>query len=95
MRHVPKAIALHVLIGDFDDQLGTERLPRQIFALAPTALPAGHAMSGFSVYEFGFRPALPRMIGERVVAIGREKFYQLTALFGCEAGADTDVLECA
>ena len=49
MRHVPEAGALHVLISDFDHQLGPQRLPRQVLALAPAALAARHAMPGFTV----------------------------------------------
>ena len=48
LRHVTEARALHVLVGDFDHQLGPQRLPRQILALAPAALAAGHAMPGFT-----------------------------------------------
>ena len=45
MGHVAESTALHVLVGDFDDEFGTQRLPRKIFALAPAALTAGHAMA--------------------------------------------------
>ncbi len=44
LRHVTEAAALHVLVGDFDHQLGPQRLPRQVLALAPAALAARHAL---------------------------------------------------
>ena len=49
MRHVPEARALHVLVGDFDHQLGPQRLPRQVLALAPAALAARHPLPGFPI----------------------------------------------
>jgi len=42
--HVAEASALHVFVSDFDDEFGTERLPFEVFAAAPTALAPGHAM---------------------------------------------------
>ena len=44
MRRVPKAISLHVIVCDLDDELGSQRLPRQILALTPSAHAARHAM---------------------------------------------------
>jgi hypothetical protein len=41
----------------------------------------------------GRGPSLPRMIAESVLAIRREKFYQLNALLQGKAGADADVLQ--
>ncbi len=42
--HVAKAAALHVFVSHLNHQLGTKGLPREIFALAPAALTAGHAL---------------------------------------------------
>src|SRR5437870_2711 len=47
VRKVAEAGALHVFVGDFDHQLGPQRLPRQVLALAPAALATRHAMAGF------------------------------------------------
>src|SRR6266404_2649956 len=69
MRHVPEASALHVLISDFDHQLRSQRLPRQVLALAPAALATGHAMAGFTVRGRMLRPLLPRVIDKRVLPI--------------------------
>jgi hypothetical protein len=44
--HVAEAAALHVLVCDFDDKLGAEGFPFKIFAAAPTALAAWHAVFG-------------------------------------------------
>src|ERR1043166_1026318 len=49
LRGVAKAISLHVVVSDFDDQLGAQRLPRQILASAPAALRAGHALPVIAV----------------------------------------------
>ena len=46
LRGVAEAAALHVVVGDLDDQLRTERLPGQVLALAPAARCAGPALSG-------------------------------------------------
>src|SRR5437763_15222314 len=46
VRHVAKTRALHVLVGDSDDQLGPQRSPRQVPASAPAALAARHASVG-------------------------------------------------
>ena len=42
--HVAEAAALHVFVGDLDDEFGAERFPGEVLALAPTALAAGHAV---------------------------------------------------
>jgi len=92
MRHVPEAGALHVLIGDFQHQFRAQRFPRQIFPLAPAALSSGHALAHFGAGEC-FRPLPPRMILERVFAIGRELFYKSAARIVGETCADADVLQ--
>src|SRR5271154_5006429 len=44
LRHMAESRALHMLVCNFDYQLGPERLPRQILAVAPTALTSRHPM---------------------------------------------------
>src|SRR5277367_1448605 len=44
LRHMTESRSLHMLICNLNYQLGTERLPRQILAVAPTALTSGHSM---------------------------------------------------
>ena len=85
---VTKAIALHVIIGDLDDQFGAKRLPGKIFALAPTALCAWLAL-----YRLYVSPLFPRMIGESAVAVRSQELRELEALFSGETGADADVLK--
>src|SRR4029453_14738666 len=92
LRCVTEAAALHVIVGDFDDQFGTQRLPRQIFALAPPALAARHAPLGFTAR---LRPIFPRVSGKRVFAVGSEEFYQLAALCFREARAPPDPPQAA
>src|SRR5205085_638886 len=88
-----KAIALHVIVGNFDDQLRTHRLPRQIFPLTPTTLSARHTMWLAGCAGLRFRPAAPRMSVERVLPIRRQKRRQLLPLCVSKAGTDADVLE--
>src|SRR5262245_32866460 len=40
LRRVTEAPAFHVVVRDLDDELRSQWLPRQIFALAPATLPA-------------------------------------------------------
>src|SRR5271168_1924892 len=42
LRHMTESSPLHMLVCNFDYQLGSERLPRQILAVAPTALTSRH-----------------------------------------------------
>src|SRR5207249_5846772 len=95
LRRVTEAVALHVVISDFDDQLGTERLPRQVLALAPAALAAGHALPGFTALWCMLGPIFPRVSGECVLAVWSEEFHQLAPLLFREARADSDMLQCA
>src|SRR5262245_42640546 len=78
--HVTEAHALHVLVGDLDYELGSQRFPRQVLALAPAALATGHAAFGFAGCGFAFRPSLPGVSDERILAVGREVFYEFAAL---------------
>src|ERR1700685_2811582 len=95
MRHVPEACALHVLIGDFDHQLGPQRLPRKVLTLAPTALATRSTLRSFAVCGKMLRPMLPGMIRQRVLTIRREELDQFPALLVREAGAHADMLQCA
>src|SRR5215472_14094206 len=72
MRHVTEAGALHVLVGHFDHEFGSQRFPREVLALTPAALAARHTMPGFTDCEFSLRPAPPRVGSERVLSIRRE-----------------------
>src|SRR5579871_2733838 len=91
VRHVAEAGTLHVLVGDFGNQFGTDRLPREVLALAPTALPAGQPMHSFGLTISG--PLFPRVAVEGVLAVWHEKLRQFAALLLCKAGADADVLQ--
>src|SRR5579863_10472355 len=95
MRHVPETSALHVLVCDFDNQFGPQRLPRKILALAPAALAAWHAMPGAAIGWSMFRPSLPGVICEGVLPIWIEKLDQLLALLVREAGTYPNVLQIA
>ena len=95
MGHVAEAAALHVLVGNFNHQLGTQRLPGQVFALAPAALAAGHATPSFTSLESCSAQPLQGMIGERVPSIRQKKFCELAALLGGKARTNTHVLQCS
>ena len=95
LRRVTEAPALHVIVCDLDDQLGPQRLPRQILALAPAALAARHALCRLHRGLPASAQCLPRVIRERVLAIRREEFHQLPPLLVGEARAHADVLELA
>ena len=92
LRGVAEARALHVVVGDLDDELGSQRLPREVLALAPAALRAGPALAAaLRVGRAG--PLLPRMIDQRVLAVRRQEGDELAALRVGEARGDADVLE--
>lgn len=78
-RHVAKAVALQMIVGNLRDQLRPQRFPCQIFASAPSALRAGHARC--TSFRFRLSPVPPRMRGRGVFAPGREVFDKLAALF--------------
>src|SRR5712675_2461597 len=93
LRRVSKATPLHVVVRDFDDELRTQRLPRQILSRAPPTLRAGPAMRLAIRVRLRLRPIPPRMSVERVLAIWSEKLHQLQTLRVGKARADADVLE--
>src|SRR5580704_12970159 len=93
VRHVTKAASLHMFVSDFHNQLGPQGFPRQVFALAPAALAARHAMAGFTACGFRAGPTLPRVINERILSIGIEEFCQLTPFLRSETCANTNVLQ--
>src|SRR5262245_821146 len=64
-RGVAESIALHVVVLHFAHALDAQRLPRQILARAPAALPAGHSLHRAGI-ELG--PFAPRVTLERVLA---------------------------
>src|SRR6185369_4700169 len=93
LRDMAKAAALHVVISDFDYKLGPQRLPGQIFALAPSALAARHALLGAIRCVFG--PMLPWVRGKSVLSVRRQVVYKLTPDPFGEARADSDMLQRA
>jgi len=95
LRCVTEAAALHVVVSDFDYKLRTQRLPRQVLALAPPALSAGPATFSFTICSFVLGPVFPRMRGKRVLAVRCEECYKLPAHLVREAGADADMLQRA
>ncbi len=87
---VAEAVALHVLVSDFDDEFGAECLPGEVFAAGPAGFGAGHAGAGVVSGPTG-----PRVVSERGDAVGFEEGDEFFALGGGEAAAGADVLEGA
>jgi len=94
LRDVPEAIALHVIVGDLDHELGPERFPGEIFTLTPATLATGHALrcAGFLVAA---GPCFPRMIGKRVFTIRLQEFSELLASIRRKTGTHSDMLQRA
>src|SRR5262249_32582345 len=61
---VPETVALEVVVLHLAHPLDPQRLPREVLALAPAALDAGHADAA----THGHGPLAPGMLGERVLA---------------------------
>jgi hypothetical protein len=95
LRRVAEAVALHVVVSDFDDQLGTERLPGQILTAAPATLRARHTMRCIAALRCLFGPVSPRVSGKGILSVRAEKFDQLAPLLVREARAHADVLQRA
>src|SRR5690606_6765114 len=64
-RGVAEAVALEMVVSDLADALDPQRLPRQVLAGAPAALPARHARAAATLRA---GPVTPRMRVERVLA---------------------------
>ena len=75
-----KTISLHVIVSDLHHQLGPERLPRQILALAPAALPSRPAIH-FSGRRLCVSPVFPWMDLDAIRAVGFQKFRQFAVAF--------------
>ncbi len=86
-----EAIALQVVVLHLAHALDAERLPGEILAGAPTALPSGHA----AALRVGLRPRPPGMLLQRVLAEWRELFHELPAHRHRERRGDADVLQLA
>jgi len=86
-----KAVALHMLICDLDDQLRAQRFPRQVFALTPPALASRQAMIAIPIRVVS--PVSPGMARECIAAIWLEMLNEGSAVVKFETGAYTDVLK--
>ena len=93
LRGVAKATPLHVVVRDLRDELGANRLPRQILSLTPAALHSRPPVGSIVRRRFG--PGAPRVPVEGMLAIGRQKLHELATLLVGEARTHADVLEVA
>ena len=90
LRGVTKTIALHVIVSNFNHELRSQWLPRQVLSRAPTTLRTRN-----TVREIVTRPFFPWMIRERVFAIRVEKLNELETLLIGKTRAHTNVLQVA
>ena len=83
-----------MVVGDLHDELGAQRLPRQVFPLTPPTLSSRHAR-GFAVVRVlqVARPRAPRVAGERCLAVGGQLIDEGATFGGGEARAHADVLQ--
>src|SRR5829696_2568734 len=72
---VAEAGPLHVVVLDLADALDPQRLPREILARAPAALPSGHPRR----LTARVRPVTPGMVLEGAAAQRRELSHELPA----------------
>src|SRR5262245_3814756 len=84
-----------MLVRDLHYQLRTQRLPRQVLALAPAARASGHAPPFSSCFSPMLRPPAPGMVYQRVLSIRFKKLRQLHALLLREARAYAHMLQRA
>src|SRR5262249_41517505 len=87
LRRMPEPAPLHMVILDLRHQLRSQRLPRQVLSLAPTAPTTRHALR--------VAPLPPRMLEESVLPIWREIFGKLRTPLQTEAGTHADMLQLA
>ena len=78
-----------MFVGYFHHQLSSYRLPGKILAVTPPAHSARHALPCFATCG----PIPPGVIGERILAIGRQVIYQIPPHLLRKTGANTDVLQ--
>ncbi len=95
LRRMPKAISLHVVISNFYNQFRPHWFPRQIFALAPATLSAGHSLNAFIIFGRVLSPCLPRMVHQCIFSIRLEKLHQLFSFRRAETRTDPNVLQSA
>ena len=93
LRCVTEAVALHVIVSDFDYKLRTQRFPGHVLSLAPAALGAWSALLGFTIRCFELGPIFPGMSSERILAIWCKVFHKLTAHAVGETRDDADMLQ--
>src|SRR5262249_2037225 len=94
LRGMSKATALHMIVRHLDHQFGSQRLPRQVLSLTPTALRAGNAAGHAVLTPLMLGPMFPGMTLERVFSIRRQKIHELHPHLIAETRAHTDVLQC-
>ena len=95
-RGVAEPVALQVLVRDLGDQLDAQRLPRQVLARVPPALPRRACAARSPGLGVGLGPLAPRVVVERVVAVAaRARRASSLARRGGEAARDADVVQHA
>src|ERR1700683_2215929 len=81
---MPEATSLHVIVSNFYNQFRPQWFPRQILALAPATLSAGHSPDTFIILGRVLSPGLPRMVHQRIFSIRLQKLHQLFSFRSAE-----------
>src|SRR5690242_1468973 len=92
LRRVAEAVTLHVIVGHLHHQFRPQRLPREVFALAPAALPARHPLPRFRGDGLA-TPCGPRVPIQGAVPIWRQKLDQFLPPPRRKACAHADMVQ--
>src|SRR5687768_11567923 len=97
-RRMAEAVALHVVVLHFADSLDAQRLPREVLAGTPPAVPTWHALPGWGSGRRSFTevgPLAPWVRIQRVLAKRLQFLHQLPSLFHGERRSHADVMKRA
>src|SRR5436190_2887129 len=92
LRGVAEARALHVIVRDLTDSLGSQRLPAQVFAAVPPARRAGSPLPGRARVVLRLGPVAPWMAFARILTERRQLGDELLAHRVRERRGDADVV---
>lgn len=95
LRGMPEARPLQVVVGDFADADGPQRLPAQVLASIPAARRAGEALSLRVRLRLRLGPVAPRVAFKRMLTQRRQLGDELLALRIGKRRGDSDVVQRA
>src|SRR5467141_630372 len=91
LRGMAKAASLHVVVSNFEHELGPQWFPGQVLALTPATLATRHAIDNLAGLGSLLRPMLPWVSGQRGFTVGVEELCQFPALLGAEARTNHEI----